>query len=91
MTYQIQITPELKARLDALAAREGTTADAVAARTLEQHLPPMGDPKALSELLRKWNEEDESEPEDDSFFQELDEHRPSYRKLFPAELKGISW
>jgi predicted transcriptional regulator len=91
MTYQIQITPELKARLDALAAREGTTADAVAVRTLEQHLPRLQDREALLKMLREWQEENALAPEDDSFFIEMDKHRSSYRKLYPPELKGITW
>lgn len=91
MTYQIQITPELKQRLDALAAREGTTPDAVAVRTLEQNLPPTVDVNDFSKLMRQWNEEDADEPDDDSFFLELDAHRPSYRKLFPPELRGVTW
>ncbi len=91
MTYQIQVTPELKARLDALAFREGTTADTVAARTLEQHLPPVQDVAAISKMLREWIEEDKNAPEDDSFFIEFDKHRSSYRKLYPPELKGITW
>ena len=91
MTYQIQITPELKARLDALAAREGTTADALAARTLEQHLPNVYDREAVLKMLKEWQEENAHAPEDDSFFTEIDQHRSSYRKLYPPELKGITW
>ncbi len=47
----------------------------------------------LREMFRQWNEEevDESEALDDEFFKMLDEDRPSDRKLFPPELKGISW
>lgn len=90
MTYQIQITPELKARLDALAAREGTTADAVAARTLEQHLPPAKPKERLLKLLDDWAAE---EPDDDAeeFLLQMDGDRPSFRRLYPADLKGITW
>lgn len=91
MTYQIQITPELKARLDALAAREGTSADAIAARTLEQHLPKLENREAILKMLQEWREENALAPEDDSFFLEIDKHRSSYRKLYPAQLKGITW
>jgi predicted transcriptional regulator len=90
MTYQIQITPELKARLDALAAHEGTTPDAVAARTLEQHLPPAKPKERLLKLLDEWAAE---EPEDDAeeFLLQLDRDRPSCRRLFRVELRGITW
>lgn len=41
--------------------------------------------EALSELLRRWREEDQEEPEDsmDDLKKALDEDRLSYRKLFP--------
>ncbi|MGH9424993.1 MAG: hypothetical protein ACRD2L_01610, partial [Terriglobia bacterium] len=47
----------------------------------------------LAELFRQWNEEevDDSEALDDEFFKMLDEDRPSFRKLFPPEMKGITW
>ena len=85
MTYQIQITPELKARLDAL-AREGTTADAVAVRKLEQNLPSPNSKERLLKLLDEWAAET---PDNDAEAQ-MDRDRPSNRRLFPPELKGVA-
>ena len=47
----------------------------------------------LAELFQQWNweEVDDSEALDDEFLKTLDDDRASFRKLFPPELKGISW
>lgn len=44
-------------------------------------------------LLQSWIDEDNDSEEglDDDFFQQLDANRPEGWKLFPPELKGISW
>lgn len=42
-------------------------------------------------MLAEWKAENEQAPEDDSFFIELNNHRPSHRKLYPPELKGKTW
>jgi threonine dehydratase len=45
-------------------------------------------------LLQSWIDEDIAagdETSDDEFFQQLDEDRPADEKLFPPELKGVSW
>jgi hypothetical protein len=96
VTVEIALPPDLAARLRAEADRRGLSPDACAAQVLDQHLPP-ADPKAAADAwYEQWMAEagaatpaDEADAE--AFFKALDEDRPSYRKLFPDELKGITW
>lgn len=63
-------------------------------KLFEAILPPADRAAALRALFEQWRAEDESAPAGDpdyDFFQALDAARTSNRKLFPSELKGISW
>ena len=94
MTFQLTLPPELEDRLCQEAKRQGLSVDAVTLKLLDQHLPPADRAATLLALFAQWQAEDEStsdgDPNDD-FFQALDAVRTSHRKLFPPELKGISW
>lgn len=57
------------------------------------NLPPC-DFEGAIEFLRFLREEDDAEEQRDTMeylIRVLDEDRPSYRKLFPEELKGVTW
>lgn len=91
----LALAPELEDRLKREAARRGLPPDQFAAKVLDEHISQAEGERRenLIALLHSWNEEevDESEALDDEFFRQLDEDRTSARKLFPPELKGISW
>ncbi|MGH9841022.1 MAG: hypothetical protein ACREEM_19885 [Blastocatellia bacterium] len=56
-------------------------------------LPPW-DAQAAIEFLRYLREEDDPEEQRETMeylIRVLDEDRPSNRKLFPEELKGVTW
>ena len=95
MTLTLTLAPELELRLKQEAARRGVPPEQCALKALDEHLP--GDAQAraarLAELFKQWNEEevDESEALDDEFFRHMDENRPAGAKLFPPELKGVTW
>jgi hypothetical protein len=94
MAMQLNVPPQLEERLKQEAARRGVSAETCAIQTLDQHLPPDDRAARLQALLDQWAVEDQaSEPgqEDYDFFKALDAARPSYRKLYPEELKGITW
>lgn len=92
MTLSLILPPELEKRLEAQAERQGLSADAYALRILDQHIPQNEKRDAAIEMLQSWNDEpDEPDAADYDFFQALDDARPSYRKLYPPELKGKSW
>ena len=91
----ITLTPELEFKLKREAGCRGLPPEQYALEVLDEHLDNSLQERVekVAEMFRQWNEEevDESEALDDEFFRMLDEDRPSYRKLFPPELKGISW
>jgi hypothetical protein len=94
MTLQVTLPVELEDRLREEAERQGLSPDAVTMKLLDEHLPRLAQVGALQAMLEQWQEEDESSPEElpnDDFFEALDADRPSQRKLYPPELKGISW
>jgi hypothetical protein len=94
MTFQLTLPPDLEERLRSESERQGLPPDAVARKLLDEHLPAAERPASLPALFAQWQAEDESAPSsgpEDEFFQTLDAARTSHRKLFPPELKGISW
>jgi hypothetical protein len=97
MTITLTLAPELEFKLKQEADRRGLPPEQYALEALDKHLDNSLRERAekVAQMFRQWNEEevevDESEALDDEFFRMLDEDRPSDRKLFPPELKGISW
>jgi hypothetical protein len=94
MVLELTLPPELEARLRREAERQGLPPGTVALKVLDEHLPSADRTAKLGALLASWQSEDESAPDDDpdyNFFQALDAARTSHRKLFPPELKGLSW
>ncbi|MGH9855669.1 MAG: hypothetical protein ACREBD_38025 [Blastocatellia bacterium] len=95
MTITLTLAPELGFRLKQEADRRGLPPEQYALEVLDEHVAQVARERAekLAEMFQQWNEEevDESEAFDDDFFRMLDEDRTSARKLFPPELKGISW
>jgi len=96
MALTIHLPPELEQRLTEEARQHGVSADEYTARILEQHLPPQNKQSELVRLLQSWIDADdtdamEQEETGEYLVQRLDEDRLSDRKLFPVELKGITW
>ncbi len=94
MTLPLTLPPELENRLHREAERQGLPPGAVILKLLDDHLPPADRPATLLALFAQWQAEDELVADGDpdyDFFQALDAARTSHRKLFPPELKGISW
>ena len=94
MTLQLTLPAPLEERLRQEAERQGLSADAVTLRLLEEHLPRPGHVSELTAMFKQWEEEEQTAQDDDpnyDFFAALDAARTSNRKLFPAELKGVSW
>ena len=94
MTLIVTLTPELEERLTQEAERQGISADAYALQLLNKHLPPKDYRADLSSLLQEWIDGDDVEEQKETgsyLVRVLDEDRLSDRKLFPPELKGITW
>jgi len=94
MTLHLHLPPELAERLRYEAERRGLAADACTVELLEKHLPPNDRRAELVALLQSWidaPDADEQKATGDYLIRALDEDRLSDRKLFPDELKEVSW
>ncbi|HUG91144.1 MAG TPA: hypothetical protein VML55_09935 [Planctomycetaceae bacterium] len=94
MTLTITLPPDLEQRLVAEAERRGVSADECTVQLLAQSLPPEDRAARAVALIQSWiDDEDATEQQEtrDYLIKALDEDRPSNRKLFPPELKGVSW
>lgn len=97
MTLKLQLTPDLEEQLTQAAARQGVPIEEYVTHLLEQRFPPPLSPERRAEaiaLLRSWVEEgDEEEQRETGEYlkRALDENRPEGQKLFPPELKGVTW
>ncbi len=94
MTLELTLTPDLEERLNQEAQRAGLPADEYAVQLLDKQLPPRNRRAELMTLLQTWIDEGKSaksEQNDDEFLRMIDKDRPSERKLYPPELKGITW
>ena len=94
MTIALHLTPELEQRLTEEAKRRGVPVDAFALQLLDKHLPGDEGGADLAELIQSWiEEEDDGEQADtgQTLTGALNRERLSDRKLFPPELKDVSW
>jgi predicted transcriptional regulator len=95
MTLTLELSPELQQRLEVAAHARGISAHELALKVLDEKLAEHDQRrKETVAMLDQWL----AEPDDggdreayEELTKALDEDRSSYRKLFPPELKGISW
>lgn len=97
MTLTLDLTSDLERRLIDEAGRHGIPPNQYVVDVLKQHLPADERRGQCLALLQSWmDSEDPKEQADQSetfgyLLQALDEDRPTQRKLFPPNMKGISW
>lgn len=94
MILTLDLSPELEDSLSQQATSHGLSVDRYALSLLEQILLTQNQSQALNTLLQSWIDDDttqEDQATGDLLIQALDEDRPSNRKLFPADKKGITW
>lgn len=93
MTLTLNLPPDLEARLEHEAERQGVPVAALTLRLLDRHLPSNGLQGGLAKLLESWVHEDAQEQRETGEYlvRALDEDRLSDRPLFPPELKGQTW
>lgn len=89
MVLKLSLSPELEDRLRQEAERRGISLDTVTIELLDKHLPhdDEGRRSAAITMLHDWAHEDQALSDEDAaenaaVLRALDEHRPSYRKLF---------
>lgn len=94
MTLILHLPQEVEQRLRQEAKQHGLSIDEYTLQLLDRHLQPRERQKELMSLLQSWIEEEDSEEQQetgDYLVRALDEDRLSNRKLFPPELKGVTW
>jgi hypothetical protein len=94
MTLNLELTPDLEQRLTREAAKKGIPAEEYTLELLKQHLPGKDRRAEVISLLRFWVDEGDAEEQRETgeyLVRTLDEDRLSDRKLFPPELKGVTW
>lgn len=94
MTLTLSLPEDIEQRLTEAAREQQLAAGDLTLRLLDAHLPPASRRQKLCALLRSWIDEgDEAEQKETGewLIHALDEDRPSERKLFPPELKGVTW
>ncbi|MCY2986611.1 MAG: hypothetical protein NTY19_01900 [Planctomycetota bacterium] len=94
MTITLTLPLELEQRLTEAAERQGLPVDAYALRLLEQQVPSDDRRAELVALLQSWIDGVDAEGQRDTgeyLVRVLDEDRLSERKLFPQELKDVTW
>jgi len=94
MTLNLELTPELEERLRQEASRCGLSIDQYTLKILEQNMPVESHQQQAVDLLQSWIDQGDAEEQKDTgeyLIRALDEDRLSDRKLFPENLKGITW
>lgn len=94
MTLTLSIPPEIEQQLDRKAREQGLSIEAYALQLLSESISVQEKSTKLVNLLQSWIDEDDVQEQKETgeyLVQALDEDRLSDRKLFPSELKGITW
>ena len=95
MTLTLELSPDLEQRLQSAAALKGISPGDYAVQLLEEELSHAGKRgQKTAALLQTWLDEPDDGEDREAYAEltrSLDEDRPTERKLFPPELKGISW
>lgn len=95
MALTLELSPELEDRLRRESGRHGVLSDQYAVQLLDRHLPMRRDRGAeLVALLQSWIDDDDAEEQKETaeyLIRTLDQDRLSDRKLFPSELRGVTW
>jgi hypothetical protein len=94
MTLTLNIPPEIEQHLDRKAREKGLSTEAYALQLLSESISVQQKSTKLVNLLQSWIDEDDVQEQQETgeyLVQALDEDRLSDRKLFPSELKGVTW
>jgi len=93
MTLTLHLPPELEQYLLQEASQQGLSVEAVTLQLLTNLILLRQQTKAVS-LLQSWIDDEDIEEQQETgqyLIRVLDEDRLSERKLFPFEMKGITW
>ncbi len=94
MTLTLNLPPELEQYLFQEAEQRGLSVEAMTLQLLTQSLQRRQKQTEAVDMLQSWIEDGDVEDQQaigEYLVQVLDEDRLSERKLFPLEMKGITW
>ena len=91
MTLTLELSHDLETRLSHEAAVLGVPVEKYAIGVLEQSRPAIVRRDELAADLQAWIDAGSSKPSDDEVLHQLDADRPSNRRLYPPELKWVTW
>ena len=91
MTLTLELSLDLETRLSQEAAVLGLPVEKYAIGVLEQSCPEASRREGLAAELQVWIDAASTEPPNDDVLHQLDADCPSNRRLYPPELKGVTW
>ena len=94
MTLTLNLPPELEQYLHEKAKQQGLSVEAIALQLLTQSILLKQKQAQAVDVLQSWIDDEDVEEQQETghyLIQVLDEDRLSERKLFPLELKGVTW
>jgi hypothetical protein len=94
MTLTLNLPPELEQYLAQQAKQQGLSVETYTLQILQEYILPKEKQSKLVNTLQSWIDEDDADEQQETgeyLIHALDEDRLSDRKLFPVELKGITW
>jgi hypothetical protein len=94
MTLTLNLSPELEQYLQQEANQQGVSLEEVVLQFLKNSIRLEQKQGEAVNLIQSWLENDEEIEQKETgqyLIQALDEDRVSERKLFPLEMKGITW
>ena len=94
MTLNLKLTPELEQYLLQEAKQQGLSVEAITLELLTNSLLLKQKQTEAVNLLQSWIDDGDVEEQQETgqyLIQALDDDRFCERKLFPIEMKGITW
>lgn len=94
MTLTLTLTPELQAYLLQEANQHGLSVEVLALQLLKRSISLKPQQSEAADLIQAWLDDEDSEEQQETgqyLIHALDCDRWSERKLFPVEMKGITW
>jgi hypothetical protein len=94
MTLTLNLTPEIEQYLTQRAKEQGLSTEVNVLRLLTEYILAKEKQAKLVNVLQNWIDDDDGEEQQETgqyLIHALDEDRLSDRKLFPIELKGVTW
>ncbi len=94
MTLNLDLPPELEQYLLQEAKQQGLSIEAMTLQLLANSLLRRQKQAKAVDMLQSWIDDEDIEEQQETgkyLVQVLDEDRLSDRKLFPPEMKGVTW